>query len=56
MNSNNQNTNGQSYFKRRVPEEDCPIEISPEIQETYYNIERIFENFFEENFLSTAKV
>jgi hypothetical protein len=56
MNSNNQNNTGQTYFDKRVPEEDCPIIVDPETQESYYNLDKIFENFFEENFLSTAKV
>ena len=56
MNSNNQNFTGTSYFNKRIPEEDCPIDVDPEIQENYSNLDKIFENFFEENFLSTAKV
>jgi hypothetical protein len=56
MNTNNHNNTGQAYFNKRVPEEDCPINIDPETQENYSNLDKIFENFFEENFLSTAKV
>jgi hypothetical protein len=48
--------NGTKYFDKRIPEEDSPIEVNDEDQECYRKLEEIYESFFEENFLSVAKV
>jgi len=44
------------YFDRRTNEEDMPVRPSQEIQKNYEEIERLFEEFFEDNSLSLAKV
>ena len=53
------NLNGKDlikYFDKKTPEEDSLVEIDDELQLCYSNLDKIYEGFFEENFLSTAKV
>ena len=63
MNLNNENSENIShpstvsrYFEKKVPEEDTPIDVDAEAQNNYADIEKLYEGFFEENFLATAKV
>ena len=44
------------YFDKRTNEEDMPIIPPIEIQDKYEQIETIFEEFFDDNYLQTAKV
>jgi hypothetical protein len=44
------------YFDRRTNEEDMPVRPSQEIQRKYEEIEALFDEFFEDNSLSLAKV
>ena len=44
------------YFDRRTNEEDMPVRPTQEIQKKYEDIEALFEEFFEDNSLSLAKV
>jgi len=44
------------YFDRRTNEEDMPVRPSEETQRKYEEIEALFDDFFEENSLTLAKV
>jgi len=44
------------YFDRRTNEEDMPVRPSEEVQRKYEEIEALFDEFFEDNSLSLAKV
>ncbi len=44
------------YFDRRTNEEDIPVRPSEEVQRKYEEIEALFDEFFEDNSLSLAKV
>ena len=44
------------YFDKRVPDEDCPIDVSEEKQESYERLDGFFERIFDENSLNVAKV
>jgi len=45
-----------NYYDKRVPEEDCPINVPVEIQESYERLDNFFERIFDENSLNVAKV
>jgi hypothetical protein len=44
------------YFDRRTNEEDVPVVPSASVQEKYEHLDAIFEEFFEDNSLTIAKV
>ena len=44
------------YFDKRVPDEDCPINVLDEKQEAYERLDTFFERIFDENSLNVAKV
>jgi hypothetical protein len=48
--------NGNTYFDKRTAEEDSPIVLDTKIQKKYQHLETLFEEFFEQNGLSIAKV
>ena len=53
----NSNSNFEiKYFDKRVPDEDCPIDVSDEKQEAYERLDTFFEKIFDENSLNVAKV
>jgi hypothetical protein len=45
-----------NYFDKRTSEEDMPIHISEKIQDKYEQLELLYDNFFDDNSLSNAKV
>jgi hypothetical protein len=45
-----------NYFDRRVDEEDEPVVVDEETQIKCEVLDDMFEDFFEEDFLSVAKV
>ena len=44
------------YFEKRTNEEDMPVYIEEDMQDKFENLEILYEDFFDENSLSTAKV
>ena len=44
------------YFDKRTNEEDMPVMLPNTIQDKYEQLEVIFEEFFDDNSLSLAKV
>ena len=44
------------YFDKRSTEEDMPVSPSKEISDKYEHLEGIFEEFFDDNSLTLAKV
>jgi hypothetical protein len=44
------------YFDKRTNEEDLPVALPTNIQDKYEQIEIMFEEFFDDNSLSLAKV
>jgi hypothetical protein len=44
------------YFDKRVPDEDCPINVADDKQESYERLDSFFERIFDENSLNVAKV
>jgi hypothetical protein len=48
--------NGNNYFDKRTAEEDSPVVLDTKTQNKYQHLETIFEEFFEQNGLSIAKV
>jgi hypothetical protein len=48
--------NGNNYFDKRTAEEDSPVVLDTRTQKKYQHLETIFEEFFEQNGLSIAKV
>ena len=44
-----------NYFSRRSEDEDCPINIDPEISMKYQQLEQLFNSFFPNDSLSIAK-
>ena len=44
------------YFDKRVPDEDSPINVEDEKQESYQRLDAFFERIFDENSLNVAKV
>ncbi len=45
-----------NYFDKRTAEEDCPVFLDTKTQKKYQHLETIYEEFFEQNGLSLAKV
>lgn len=45
-----------NYFDRRSNEEDLPVMVNDATQERYKHLDAIYEKFFDENSLNTAKV
>ena len=46
---------GKHYFASQSKDEDYPISINEEISEKYFQLEKIFNSFFPNNYLSLAK-
>lgn len=46
---------GTHYFASQSKDEDSPINISPEISKKYLQLEKIFNSFFPNDYLSLAK-
>jgi hypothetical protein len=44
------------YFDKRTSEEDMPVESEEVMQKQYEEMEILFEDFFDDNSLSLAKV
>lgn len=44
------------YFSQQIPEEDYPLEISPEISLRYSQMERLYNKYYPEDSLTIAKV
>lgn len=51
-----ENVESFHYFDKRTNEEDLPIALSVEVQEKYEQIEPLYDEFFDDNSLSLAKV
>jgi hypothetical protein len=47
---------GGNYFDKRTTEEDSPIFLDSIKQNKYQHLETIYEEFFEQNSLTLAKV
>jgi hypothetical protein len=45
-----------SYFDKKTPEEDIPVNVDSEIQQKFQQIDELYEKFFLESTLSFAKV
>ena len=43
------------YFASRAEDEDYPITIDAETSKKYFNLEKIYNSFFDKDSLSTAK-
>ncbi len=56
MNGKEYNTQTFHYFDKRTNEEDTPLTLPPDVQNKYEQMERLFEEFFDDNSLSVAKV
>lgn len=50
------NDQNKKFFDKKTPEEDLPVEIEESIQLKYLRLNQIFEEFFEENTITLAKV
>lgn len=48
--------NDKKYFERKIPEEDYPYEFEDEVHEKYKKLETVYEEFFEESSIASAKV
>ena len=46
---------GSSYFESQSKDEDYPLNIAPEISKKYFKLEKLFNSFFPNNYLSIAK-
>lgn len=46
----------RTYFAKLQPEEDCPIEVSDQLQSKYEALDALYEGFFGHNSLYLAKV
>ena len=46
----------KKFFDKKINDEDLPVEVDDIIQVNYSNLNKIYEEFFEENSISLAKV
>jgi hypothetical protein len=53
---NNKEYNQFHYFDKRSNEEDLPVSVGDSTQNKYEELEAIFDEFFEDNSLTLAKV
>jgi len=46
---------GATYFDIQSKDEDCPISINQETAKRYFQLEKLFNSFFPNDYLSLAK-
>lgn len=46
----------KKFFDKKSPEEDIPVEVEDSVQVKYSKINEIYDEFFEENTITLAKV
>ncbi len=45
----------ENYFDKKSKDEDYPINIDPETSKRYYELEKLFNSFFPNDYLTIAK-
>jgi hypothetical protein len=53
---NKENIYNDKYFDRRMPEEDSPLKLEPELQLKYEQLEIVYDEIFDEESHQQAKV
>ena len=56
MNNKSKEIKKSNYFDKRVEEEDEPVVVEEDTQAKYEMLEGMYDEFFDEDFLGTAKV
>jgi hypothetical protein len=52
----NANLFNNKYFDKRIPEEDNPLDLEPQIHQKYQQLEIVYDDIFDENSHNQAKV